>query len=71
VKSIQTGQTGEYVYVVKPDQTVESRAVVTGDRVDQEVVVAKGLSPGETVVTEGQLRLAPGMKVRIKEGDKL
>jgi multidrug efflux system membrane fusion protein len=71
VKAIQTGQSGEYVYVVKPDMTVESRPVITGDRVDQEVVVAKGLTPGETVVTEGQLRLAPGMRVRLKEAGTL
>jgi multidrug efflux system membrane fusion protein len=71
VRSVQTGQSGEYVYVVKPDLTVESRPVLTGDRVDQEVVVAKGLMPGETVVTEGQLRLMPGMKVRVKEAGTL
>jgi multidrug efflux system membrane fusion protein len=46
---------------------VESRTVTTGARVDQDMVV-DGLELGETVVTEGQLRLAPGSKVSIKDG---
>jgi multidrug efflux system membrane fusion protein len=56
------------VYVVKPDRTVESREVVTGQRVDQDMVVNQGLEAGETVVTEGQLRLAPGSKVVVRDG---
>lgn len=67
-QAVQTGQDGSFVYVVKPDQTVESRPVVTGSRVDQLIVIQTGLQGGETVVTEGQLRLAPGMKVRMREG---
>ncbi len=67
-EAIQTGQTGAFVYVVKPDQTVESRTVVTGTRVDQDMVVSEGLAVGETVVTEGQLRLAPGSKVVVRDG---
>jgi multidrug efflux system membrane fusion protein len=63
-QAVQTGQNGQFVYVVKEDQTVESRPVVTGSRVDQDLVVDKGLEAGEMIVTEGQLRLAPGMKVR-------
>jgi multidrug efflux system membrane fusion protein len=63
-QAVQTGQNGQFVYVVKADQTVESRAVVTGARVDQDLVVNKGLEAGEMIVLEGQLRLAPGMKVR-------
>ena len=59
-EAIQTGQTGAFVYVVKPDQTVESRPVVTGSRVEQDMVVSEDSQLGETVVTEGQLRLAPG-----------
>ncbi len=62
---VQTGQEGSYVYVVKPDRTVESRPVVTGNRVDQELVIEKGLEAGETVVLEGQLRLAPGSRVQV------
>ncbi len=66
--AIQTGQAGNFVYVVKSDMTVEMRPVVAGIRVEQEVIVEKGLEPGETVVTQGQLRLAPGMKVRVMRG---
>ncbi len=65
-EAIQTGQNGAFVYVVKPDKTVESRPVVTGSRVEQDMVVSEGLAVGETVVTEGQLRLAPGSKVVVK-----
>jgi len=69
-RAIQTGQEGEYVYVVTKDMTAEARPVVTSNRVDRQVVVEQGLARGETVVTEGQLRLAPGVKVRIKEAGK-
>lgn len=62
-EAVQTGQSGSYVYVVKQDHTVEARPVVTGARVDQDVIVDKGLELGETVVTQGQLRLTPGIHV--------
>jgi multidrug efflux system membrane fusion protein len=65
-QAIQTGQQGQYVFVVKPDLTAESRPVVLGLTFDNETVVQKGLNPGETVVTDGQLRLYPGAKVEIK-----
>jgi membrane fusion protein, multidrug efflux system len=67
-EAIQTGQDGQYVFVVKPDRTVESRVVMTGARIGQELVVEKGLVAGETVVTEGQLRLAPGSRIQVREG---
>jgi multidrug efflux system membrane fusion protein len=63
--AVQVGQTGQFVFVVKPDQTVESRAVVPGMVVGDSVVIDKGLAAGETVVTEGQLRLVPGTKVQV------
>lgn len=66
-QAVQTGQEGQFVYVVKSDKTVEFRPVVTGSRLDQELVIQKGLRPGETVVTEGQLRLAPGSKVSLRD----
>jgi multidrug efflux system membrane fusion protein len=53
--------------VVKPDNSVESRPVTPGSRIGQDVVIETGLSAGEVVVAEGQLRLAPGMKVRIRD----
>ncbi len=65
-QAVQTGQDGSYVFVVKNDNVVELRPVTTGNRVDQDLVIEKGLQPGERVVTEGQLRLAPGMKAQIQ-----
>ena len=62
-QAVQTGQDGQYVFVVKDDQTVEQRPVTIGQRVEDDTVVQKGLKPGETVVTEGQLRLEPGSRV--------
>jgi multidrug efflux system membrane fusion protein len=67
-QAVQTGQDGQFVYVVKKDRTVEMRPVVTGTRVDQEFVIDRGLAPGETVVTEGQLRLTPGSHVQVQDG---
>ena len=64
--AVQTGQQGQYVFVVKPDLTVESRPVIVGSQLDQEALVDSGLQAGEMVVTEGQLRLAPGARVEIK-----
>ncbi len=65
-QAVQSGQEGPFVYLVKADQTVEARPVTPGPRVDQDMVINAGLAPGDTVVTEGQLRLAPGTKVRSK-----
>jgi multidrug efflux system membrane fusion protein len=66
-QAVQAGQQGSYVFVVKSDQTVESRPVVVAREVGGETVVDAGLASGEQVVTDGQLRLAPGAKVEIKE----
>ena len=66
VTAVQTGQDGKFVFVVKPDMTVESRPVVTGRTIEREVVIEKGLSDGESVVTSGQLRLVPGSRIQIK-----
>lgn len=67
-QAIQTGQNGTFVYVVKPNRTVEVRYVTASLRVDQDMVVDKGLEVGETVVTEGQLRLAPDSHVVVRDG---
>jgi len=67
-QAIQVGQQGQFVYVIKPDLTVEPRPVVISTTLGGEAVVEKGLTPGEQVVTDGQLRLMPGAKVEIKEG---
>jgi multidrug efflux system membrane fusion protein len=66
-QAIQTGQEGLYVFVVKPDLTVESRLVAVDRSLDGLTVVTKGIQPGETVVTNGQLRLVTGGKVEIKK----
>ncbi len=68
-QAIQTGQQGQFVFVVKPDLTVEMRPVVIGRVVDQEAVVQRGLNVEERVVTDGQLRLYPGAKVEIKSSE--
>ncbi len=65
-RAVQTGQSGEYVFVVKPDFTVESRPVIAGDILDDSTVIESGLKADETVVTDGQLRLVPGARVEIK-----
>lgn len=61
--AIQLGQESDYVFVVKEDQTVDLRDVKTGQRQGDLIVVEEGISPGETVVTSGQLSLAPGVRV--------
>jgi multidrug efflux system membrane fusion protein len=67
-QAIQTGQNGTFVWVVKPDRSVEIRDVTASLRVDQDMVVDRGLESGETVVTEGQLRLAPDSHVSVRDG---
>mgnify|MGYP001573951258 CR=1 FL=1 len=69
-QAIQTGQIGDYVFVIKSDLTVESRPVIIARTLDGETVVEKGLQPGDKVVTDGQLRLIPGAKVEIKTSGK-
>jgi multidrug efflux system membrane fusion protein len=66
--AIQAGQKGLYVYVVAADQRAEVRPVTVAFEVGGEAVVASGLGGGETVVVEGQLRLAPGVQVAPKGG---
>jgi len=67
-QAIQTGQNGTFVWVVKPNRSVEVRNVTASLRVDQDMVVDQGLEVGETVVTEGQLRLAPDSRVVVRDG---
>ncbi|HUZ46332.1 MAG TPA: efflux RND transporter periplasmic adaptor subunit [Terriglobia bacterium] len=65
-QAVQTGQQGKYIYVVKPDLTTELRPVQVGNTVGGVTVIEQGIKPGETVVTNGQLRLYPGAKVAVK-----
>jgi multidrug efflux system membrane fusion protein len=63
--AVQNGQQGSFVYVVKADNTVESRPVKPGRLIPDGTVIQDGLTPGERVVTDGQLRLKPGSKIEI------
>jgi multidrug efflux system membrane fusion protein len=66
--AVQIGQNGPYVFVVKPDSTLDLRAVHPGQKQDGDMTVIKdGVKPGEIVVTRGQLQLAPAMKVAAQE----
>jgi multidrug efflux system membrane fusion protein len=65
--AIQTSQQGQFVYVVKADKTVEMRQVTSAIAVGEDTIIEKGLAAGETVVTDGQLRLTPGAIVATGE----
>jgi multidrug efflux system membrane fusion protein len=60
---VQNGQQGSFVYAVKPDNHVEIRPVTTGRAWGAKIVIASGLAEGETVVTDGQLRIFPGAQI--------
>ncbi len=65
--AIQIGQNGPYVFVIKPDSTVELRLVRVDRAVKGKTVIAGGLASGERVVTDGQLRLSNGTRVAAQE----
>ena len=60
--AVQNSQSGSTVYVLKPDQTVELRKVKVARTAGDNSLLASGVKANETVVTDGQLRLLPGMK---------
>lgn len=64
-EAVQNGQTGTYVYVVKADQTVEARNVTVSRTLEHRAIIESGLKPGEVVVTDGQMMLAPGARVMV------
>ena len=66
-QAIQSGQSGTYAFVIKQDKTAELRLVSVSRSTNGETVIEKGLSPGETVVTDGQLLLTSGARVSIKD----
>ena len=69
-QAVQTGQQGQYVFVVKQDNNVEMRSVSIGASVGSNVIVENGVQPGERVVTDGQMRIVPGKtRVEIKNGN--
>ncbi len=69
-QAVQISQSGPFVFVVKPDNTVDLRPVKPGQRQEGDMtVIENGLKPGETIVITGQLALAPGAKVDPKPYD--
>jgi multidrug efflux system membrane fusion protein len=65
--AVQTGQQGQFVFVINDDQSVDQRPIVVERVHDLDAIIASGLAGGETVVTDGHLRLAPGGRVVLKE----
>ena len=65
--AVQAGQQGAYVFAVKPDQSVEMRSITVARVRGAESVIASGVAPGETVVTDGHLRLVPGARISVKQ----
>jgi multidrug efflux system membrane fusion protein len=66
--ALQQGPSGAYVYVIGPDGSVQMRPVTAFHVGDDRVLVSRGLSADETVVTDGQYRLQPGSRVQILSG---
>jgi len=69
-QALQTGQQGQYLFVVKTDSTAELRNVKTGPSEHGITVIEQGLQSGEKVVIDGQVRIIPGSKVEVKSGDR-
>lgn len=70
-EAVQPGQNGTMVFVVKPDQTVDARKVTVGSNFGSKVTIQKGLAAGETVVTDGQLLLFPGARIKPVPANKI
>jgi len=70
-QALQTGQDGQFVFVVAGNMTVEQRPVMVAQRAGDDVVIQSGLQPGETVVTDGQLRLEQGTRVQLADANGL
>jgi multidrug efflux system membrane fusion protein len=64
--AVQTGQQGQYLFVAKADHTVDLRPIQVSRLAGPDTIVKSGLTPGETVVTDGQLRLVPGSRISIR-----
>ena len=67
--AVQTGQQGTYVFLVRPDQTVDLRPVTVARTAGGDTVVQSGVAPGDVVVTDGHLRLVPGSRISVKSSD--
>ena len=66
-QAVQTGQQGQFVFVIKSDMTAEQRPVKVGEAVGGSTIIEQGVQPGERVVTDGQMRLVPGSRVEIRQ----
>jgi multidrug efflux system membrane fusion protein len=65
-KAVQSGQQGDYVYVITPQDTAQSRSVTVSGSYQDLTLLSKGVNPGERVVVNGQLRVAPDAKVVVQ-----
>jgi multidrug efflux system membrane fusion protein len=65
--AVTASQSGTIVYVMNPDSTVDVRPVQVARTLDEMAVIANGVHPGELVVTDGQMRLAPGARVLVRQ----
>ena len=70
-EAVQSGQQGQFVFAVKPDNSVEIRPVTIASSMGSKTVIASGVAPGDTVVTDGQLRLFPGATIKAVDAGKL
>jgi len=70
-EAVQSGQQGQYVYAVNPNNSVEIRKVSAGRTFGSKTIIDSGVQPGDTVVTDGQLRLFPGATVKPVDAGKL
>jgi membrane fusion protein (multidrug efflux system) len=66
-QTVQLSKQGPFLFTVKPDQTVEKRLVKTGPQYGNYLVIEEGVSANETVVVEGQIALANGIKIQPKD----
>jgi multidrug efflux system membrane fusion protein len=69
-QAVQTGQQGQFVFVIKPDNTADMRPVTVKRTVGPESVIETGLQAGDRVVIDGQIRLIKGSKVEIKTANQ-
>jgi membrane fusion protein, multidrug efflux system len=69
-QAVQSGQAGDFIFVIRADSTAEQRLVRVARTIGSESVISKGVQPGETVVTDGQLRLIPDIKVQVRTGSQ-
>jgi multidrug efflux system membrane fusion protein len=65
-QAVQNGQNGSFVFVVDGQMHARLRPIVAGAQIGGDTVIERGIEAGETVVTDGQMLLAPGAKVKIR-----